>query len=836
MAGTPEMSRSRVSAVAGGESSPSSAESNFRELDDAFLQSQTRIWLGEVLQIRFDEQTNISDLLADGELLFEVSEVISRMLPTLAVDTTHSKVNDWKSLASGKSTRRYMPYYNVGAFLRMCKNLGLDSIDLFTPSDVVEKRNTRKVCICLRSLSKKVRSRDLNVPDFDSVTRTLSMPTDMVQYIRNSLELSQSSSSLSVEQDSERVSRIRYWKRTSNPASPIGNGYSDDCDDAESSLMVSESQGSSNHACEAASSIILSPDVATNDESAPKLLLNMDIEDEGDVEGEYLSPPESVGSPRSEYYSDEDMSSVTSSTCLSSHVNGQVLEVNRMEKHGYQNVDVNHVPIDLEDSSWDIQNYKDGSETNDEIDDAHDREDEGKAGFNACSSLNKVNVENLAQPSEIQCESNLYDSTKLVCCSDSISVVDRELNVTHECAVEDDLSVGEAPISESESFEDEQVAYKDDISNSYSHDLCVIEDDFCADETPISKFKAHDEQQMAAKEETASNGFRPDSGEFHFDAKGNVNDLSIESPTHSPEILLIGDNSCHDSSNYVKNTLEDVVVGQEQQLHSEKCLCTVDSGAQFHLLPDIDTIIAADIHLNHQSLTINDKEAFDTNVITSDHTEKCFDANSMPIMDLSSFPSIDVTKDSVKFPDKVCEDTQRGDEDHHVVAQSIESKPIILEDSQEGSEVCSVLSESVVDNDKPINEEDANCVNSSAASLGNPQLGADSPSTEDNQCVETMQKSEPEDIGGEDNDKEIQNLKPQRKLLKSVVKGTALVGLAVFLLHLRKNIKLSLPNEKKQPVEATTRKPARPSSEKVQKASIGISSSVYPAEKLRLGI
>ncbi|RVX21205.1 Protein OPAQUE10 [Vitis vinifera] len=54
--------------VAGG-ASPSSAESSFRELDDVFLQTQTRIWLGEVLQTRLDEHLNISDLLADGELL-----------------------------------------------------------------------------------------------------------------------------------------------------------------------------------------------------------------------------------------------------------------------------------------------------------------------------------------------------------------------------------------------------------------------------------------------------------------------------------------------------------------------------------------------------------------------------------------------------------------------------------------------------------------------------------------------------------------------------------------------------------------------------------------------
>ncbi|KAM0065212.1 hypothetical protein Hdeb2414_s0003g00112091 [Helianthus debilis subsp. tardiflorus] len=47
----------------------SSSSPSFRELDDVFLQSQARIWLGEVLRTRFDEQISIGDLLSDGEML-----------------------------------------------------------------------------------------------------------------------------------------------------------------------------------------------------------------------------------------------------------------------------------------------------------------------------------------------------------------------------------------------------------------------------------------------------------------------------------------------------------------------------------------------------------------------------------------------------------------------------------------------------------------------------------------------------------------------------------------------------------------------------------------------
>ncbi|PIA59805.1 hypothetical protein AQUCO_00400590v1 [Aquilegia coerulea] len=172
------------------ESFPFSAESSFREHDHVFLQTQTRIWLGEMLKTRLDEEISIADLLADGLLLFEVSKVIWKMLLTKFMKLRSSKAYFSKS-ASGKKGGRYMPYSNVDSFLKICQVLGLTSIDLFSPSDVVEKRDIRRVCMCIRSLSKKARSKDLNVPDFDVVTYTVAMPKDMVKGIRNSLEQSQ---------------------------------------------------------------------------------------------------------------------------------------------------------------------------------------------------------------------------------------------------------------------------------------------------------------------------------------------------------------------------------------------------------------------------------------------------------------------------------------------------------------------------------------------------------------------------------------------------------------------------------------------------------------------
>ncbi|XP_020272754.1 uncharacterized protein LOC109847935, partial [Asparagus officinalis] len=174
-----------------------SAESSFRELDDVFLQTQTRIWLGEVLHIRFDEETAIADLLADGELLFQVSKLTWKMLLKKHVELTSSKVYIYERTSSGKSDGKYMPYPKVDSFLKVCQILGLTGIDLFSPSDVVEKRDVRRVCMCIRSFSKKARLENLNVPDFDKVTYTIAMPTEMVGGIRRTLEKSQYSSSSS---------------------------------------------------------------------------------------------------------------------------------------------------------------------------------------------------------------------------------------------------------------------------------------------------------------------------------------------------------------------------------------------------------------------------------------------------------------------------------------------------------------------------------------------------------------------------------------------------------------------------------------------------------------
>ncbi|KAK7849872.1 protein opaque10, partial [Quercus suber] len=179
--------------------SSSSSESSFRELDDVFLQTQTRIWLGEVLQIRLEEQMTVSDLLADGELLFEVSKVV------------------WKMLLTNQRELRHI-----------CKILGLTGIDLFSPSDVVEKRDTRKV------------------PDFDVVTYTVAMPTDMVGCIRRSWELPKFSVLNSASENKNKNSSEKF--RQKHTITNSGRNYdmhSEDSDGTEINHMVIHIDGSS---------------------------------------------------------------------------------------------------------------------------------------------------------------------------------------------------------------------------------------------------------------------------------------------------------------------------------------------------------------------------------------------------------------------------------------------------------------------------------------------------------------------------------------------------------------------------------------------------------------
>ncbi|XP_072990812.1 uncharacterized protein [Typha latifolia] len=216
--------------------SDSSPESSFRELDDVFLQTQARIWLGEVLHLRFNEETSVADLLADGELLFQVSKVVWKMLLKKYAELKQSKVYIYERTSFGKSDGRYMAYPKVDSFLKICQILGLTGVDLFCPSDVVEKRDIRRVCMCIRSLSKRARLKNLNVPDFDVVTYTIAMPTDIVGGICRNLEKSSCSLLSSNGYSSSVKSREIYSQRSFSGHHDHQYDSYYDSDEAESSF------------------------------------------------------------------------------------------------------------------------------------------------------------------------------------------------------------------------------------------------------------------------------------------------------------------------------------------------------------------------------------------------------------------------------------------------------------------------------------------------------------------------------------------------------------------------------------------------------------------------
>ncbi|XP_015690818.1 protein OPAQUE10-like isoform X2 [Oryza brachyantha] len=208
-------------------------------------QTQTKIWLGEVLHLRFDEDAIVADLLADGELLFQVSKVVwKRLLRMNKEQMKQSKVYIYERTSSGKSNGKYMPYPKVDSFLKICQILGLAGIDLFTPSDVVEKRNVRKVCMCIRLLSKKARMMRLSVPDFDVVTHTIAMPNYIVGGIRRSLEQPQCSSSGSSGYSPRANSKALHQQRVFGEQNDQQCDTHYDSDEAESKLSALEPEDS----------------------------------------------------------------------------------------------------------------------------------------------------------------------------------------------------------------------------------------------------------------------------------------------------------------------------------------------------------------------------------------------------------------------------------------------------------------------------------------------------------------------------------------------------------------------------------------------------------------
>ncbi|GAB4855321.1 hypothetical protein Ancab_023940 [Ancistrocladus abbreviatus] len=811
----------------------SSAESSFRELDDAFLQTQTRIWLGEVLQTRFDEQMNVSDLLADGKLLYQVSEVIGKMLLTTCMDTDDIKVFEWKSVASSKSTRRYMPYFNVAAFLRICKVLGLDGIDLFTPSDVVEKRDTRKVCMCIRSLSKKARSRSLNVPDFDIVTYTLAMPTDMVECIRRSLELSQCSSSVSPSHHAEKDAKVGSWnwKRNSGAVHTGNSGYcSDGSVDSDGSMIVDS------HRTSPTSSNGISPDslMLRDYESAQAgFKSNMGDYERVELEDQYMpmSVAESVGSRCSQNDSDNELDIMQSLSWRGLHFNRQVMQKDSNSMH-HESVAMNHIPFQL--------NWADSTSAVDSGDgNALEHSDLSNIGTDhycthSYTSFDKFNIDDALETGsdispysshpalEIRYKSSPYD--KLEDAESICSSLARGMNMDlHHSCVEEDFTASRVPLlalesschqgrSSMEDYETPGSIRRDTVMHRLSFDI----------DKPHSDVKLKDnspsEKLLQPRVDWQSSPVKD------MDSVRYGNDICMI-PPYAEVVTDQGNSGCDGHSD--GNAKHDKGLRLEQStctVHFEMCngdcLCAVVG--ESNVVNEREN--SQELVLPELALTLTPCSG---DALLSDNTnhavkedEEAVSCNSM----VESYQSVEHSKVDIKT---ACVRTIEDKPDMMAVRESRK-----CQEQQNMFGQCVRVPDKVGEHKLAASPTDtlAEHVDLAVESEKHHQVCIDH---ENLQCGENINEHGVQHLK-DNNDKGKPQHKAQRRLLKSVVGGTAVVGVLFLLLHIRKSRQEQAGKANRQIGRASDGNVTKnlPS----QKRKEGVTtSSVYPAEKLRFG-
>lgn len=178
-----------------------STTGHFRESDMDFLRAQAREWLEAVLGEDFDDDTSLEDLLADGSLLYRAAQHIKEDSKFPGYSESASHPASGSPSVDRRNSFKYQPYASVETFLKVCKEVGLQDLDVFDSSDAVDKKDIRRVCVCLRRLSKKGRTLGIQVPDFDNVKDTLvtpsKMPREAVRRTQESLQKSSSRSSRS---------------------------------------------------------------------------------------------------------------------------------------------------------------------------------------------------------------------------------------------------------------------------------------------------------------------------------------------------------------------------------------------------------------------------------------------------------------------------------------------------------------------------------------------------------------------------------------------------------------------------------------------------------------
>ncbi|CAI5457919.1 unnamed protein product [Closterium sp. Yama58-4] len=180
-----------------------SVTSGAASIDEQYLESQARRWLSQTLSRTLPVDKPLSDLLGDGEILLELACLVQQLLapdvpPSASVPLTPAAAADAADgaaegggggvsaggdssssanrgcsseesgdVAGGSGFKRayWHACTNVERFLKVCRRVGLRDVSLFTSPDLVDGRDVRRVCLCLRTLSKRL----VGIRDFDGI-------------------------------------------------------------------------------------------------------------------------------------------------------------------------------------------------------------------------------------------------------------------------------------------------------------------------------------------------------------------------------------------------------------------------------------------------------------------------------------------------------------------------------------------------------------------------------------------------------------------------------------------------------------------------------------------
>ncbi|GJP55370.1 hypothetical protein CLOM_g14336 [Closterium sp. NIES-68] len=200
--------------LATGLAADAGATTGASSIDERYLESQARRWLSQTLSRSLPADKSLSDLLGDGEILLELACLVQQLLspdpsaaagapltldfdaappanppaPSAAAPAASGERGGGggsggarKSSPSGSSSEEsereggfkrayWHACTNVERFLKVCRHVGLKDVSLFTSPDLMDRRDVRRVCLCLRTLSKRL----VGIRDFDGILVTAS--------------------------------------------------------------------------------------------------------------------------------------------------------------------------------------------------------------------------------------------------------------------------------------------------------------------------------------------------------------------------------------------------------------------------------------------------------------------------------------------------------------------------------------------------------------------------------------------------------------------------------------------------------------------------------------